>query len=58
MLQGSRNTAKCNILLPEYHKELSRNTYPHTLSHGYYIISWCGIPEYRLQYPGRLEIIL
>ena len=52
------NTAKCTIGLPEYHKDSSRNTYPYTIFHGFCIISWCRIPEYCLQYPERLEIIL
>ena len=57
MLKYSRNTAKSNISLPEYHKELSLNTYTFTIFRGYCIISLCGIPEYCWRYPGRLEII-
>ena len=38
MLTYSSYTAKCNIGLPEYHKELSPNTYPYTILQGYCII--------------------
>ena len=58
MLKHSRNTAECNIGLAEYDKELSLNSYPYTFFYGYCIISRYGIPEYCLQYPGRLKIIL